>query len=111
MYKVVYISPDTHCKLAVLKEVGLIESISGFADKAVNQAIKGISKKNRGVKKMCTEKLNMNDFISDENEFKYTKGEMYYINRFGETLAPHAFETLHKKGYIDKNEWKLVEVV
>lgn len=94
----------------MLKEVGVIENISGFADKAINQAIKGIRKKNKEDKNMCNEKLNMDEFITDENEFKYVKNERYYINRFGETLAPHAFKVLYKKGYIDKKEWKLVEV-
>lgn len=110
MYKIAYIDPTTHCKLTVLKDVGLIESISGFADKAINQAIKGIRKKNKEDKNMCNKKLNMDDFITDEKEFNYTKGEMYYINRFGETLAPHAFKVLYKNGYINKNEWKLIEV-
>jgi len=50
MYKVVYISPNTHQKLAVLKEIGIIKSISKFTDKAVNQAIKGI-KVNKEVKR------------------------------------------------------------
>ena len=50
MYKVVYISPDIHRKLAVLKEIGLIKSISKFTDNAVNQAIKGI-KVNKEVKR------------------------------------------------------------
>lgn len=110
MYKIVYISPATHNKLAVLKDVGLIESISGFVENAINKAIKEIRKKNKEDKKMNSKKLNMDDFITDVEDFKYTKGEMYYVNRFGETLAPHAFKVLYKKGFINKNEWQLIEV-
>lgn len=60
MYKVVYINPDTHRKLAVLKEIGIIKSIIKFTDNAVNQAIKGI-KVNKEVKKMKKEKLNLEE--------------------------------------------------
>lgn len=95
----------------VLKEVGVIENISGFTDRAINQAIKELNKKNNGGnKKMNTKKLNMDDFITNIDEFSYAKGEKFYTNKYGETLAPHAFKILYKKGYINKNEWQLVEV-
>lgn len=51
MYKVTYVSPETHSKLVLLKELGLIKGINVFVDKAVNQAIKGIQKINRGEKR------------------------------------------------------------
>lgn len=86
MYKVVYISPDTHRKLAVLKEIGVIESISKFADKAVNQAIKGI-KVNKKVKKMKTKKLNL-------EEIKKTNYD-YYL----ELLNEQSYNTYTSMGY------------
>lgn len=86
MYKVVYISPDTHRKLAILKEVGLIKSISKFTNKAVSQAIKGI-RVNKEVKKMKTEKLNL-EKIKKEN---YD----YYL----ELLNEQSYETYTSMGF------------
>lgn len=86
MYKIVYINPDTHRKLAVLKEVGLIKSISKFTDKAVNQAIKEL-RVNKEVKKMKTKKLNL-EKIKKEN---YD----YYL----ELLNEQSYETYKRMGY------------
>lgn len=86
MYKIVYISPDVHRKLAILKEIGVIESISRFTDKAVNQAIKGI-KVNKEVKKMKKEKLNL-------EEIKKTNYD-YYL----ELLNEQSYETYTSMGY------------
>lgn len=88
MYKVVYISPDVHRKLAVLKEVGIIKSISKFTDNAVNQAIKGI-RANKKVKKMKTEskKLNL-------EKIKKTNYD-YYLELLGE----QSYETYTRMGY------------
>ncbi len=86
MYKIVYINPDTHRKLAVLKEVGLIKSISKFTDNAVNQAIKEI-RTNKKVKKMKTKKLNL-------EEIKKTNYD-YYLELLGE----QSYETYISMGY------------
>lgn len=86
MYKIVYIDPDIHRKLAVLKEVGLIKSISKFTDKAVNQAIKEL-RVNKEVKKMKTKKLNL-EKIKKEN---YD----YYL----ELLNEQSYETYKRMGY------------
>lgn len=56
MYKIAYISPEIHAKLVVLKNLGLIKSISGFVEKATNQAIKGIEDNNKGEKRKMKEK-------------------------------------------------------
>lgn len=86
MYKIVYISPDTHRKLAVLKEIGVIKSISKFTDKAVNQAIKGI-KVNKEVKNMKTKKLNLEEVKKENYD--------YYL----ELLAEQSYETYKRMGY------------
>lgn len=86
MYKIVYISPDTHRKLVVLKEVGIIESISKFTDKSINQAIKEI-RVNKEDKKMKTKKLNL-EKIKKEN---YD----YYL----ELLNEQSYETYTSMGY------------
>lgn len=86
MYKIVYISPDTHRKLAVLKEIGIIKSISKFTDKAVNQAIKGI-RVNKEDKKMKTKKLNL-------EEVKKTNYD-YYL----ELLCEKSYNTYKSMGY------------
>lgn len=73
MYKIVYISPEMHAKLVVLKDLGLIKSISGFVDVAINQAIKGIEKKNTGENrkmKSKTKELNL-------EEVKKTNYDLY----------------------------------
>lgn len=86
MYKIVYISPDTHRKLAVLKEIGVIKSISKFTDKAVNQAIKGI-RVNKKVKKMKTKKLNLEKLKKENYD--------YYL----ELLNEQSYETYKRMGY------------
>lgn len=86
MYKVVYIDPDTHRKLAVLKEIGVIKSISKFTNKAVNQAIKEL-RANREVKKMKTKKLNL-------EKIKKTNYD-YYL----ELLNEQSYETYTRMGY------------
>lgn len=86
MYKIVYISPDTHRKLALLKEIGIIESISKFTDNAINQAIKGIQA-NREVKKMNTKKLNLEEIKRENYD--------YYL----ELLAEQSYETYTYMGY------------
>lgn len=86
MYKIIYVSPDIHRKLAVLKEIGVITSISKFTDKAVNQAIKEL-RVNKEVKKMKTEKLNL-------EKVKKTNYD-YYL----ELLAEQSYETYTSMGY------------
>ncbi len=86
MYKIVYVSPDTHRKLAVLKEIGVIKSISKFTDKSINQAIKGL-RVNKEVKKMKTEKINL-------EEIKKTNYD-YYLELLGE----QSYETYTRMGY------------
>ncbi len=90
MYKVVYISPDTHRKLAVLKEIGIIKSISKFTDNAVNQAIKGIEvnkEVNKEVKKMKTEKINLEEIKKENYD--------YYL----ELLNEQSYETYTRMGF------------
>lgn len=86
MYKIVYIDPDIHRKLAVLKEIGVIESISRFTDKAVNQAIKEL-RVNKEVKKMKTKKLNLEKLKKENYD--------YYL----ELLNEQSYETYKRMGY------------
>lgn len=86
MYKIVYIDPDTHRKLTVLKEIGVIKNISKFANNAINQAIKGI-KGNKEVKKMKTKKLNLEEIKKENYD--------YYLELLGE----QSYETYTSMGY------------
>lgn len=94
MYKIVYVSPDTHRKLALLKEIGAIKSISRFTDKAINQAIKVI-KVNKKVKKMNTKKLNLEEIKKSNYD--------YYLELLGEqsyeTYTSMGFRPIYNKKY------------
>lgn len=78
MYKTVYVSPKTHVKLVVLKDLGEIKSINGFVEMAVNQAIQGIQNNNRGEKKQMKIKKREHWSDYDLEKVKHTNRELYF---------------------------------